>query len=166
LGVCVAYTVIDYPKGKIIYVKTATENLRDIPNGKKIGSLEKGTSLVVLKDSPEWVKVRIEGWIWKESVTDSRIALRGDGYRALQIIVKDRATIESILKQLEAGVDFKQLAKEKSIGPAAKRGGDLGYFNKGDFQPEFESVILKLKPGEISEIIQSEFGFHIFKRVE
>ncbi|MFQ5823827.1 MAG: peptidylprolyl isomerase [bacterium] len=166
LGVCFAYTVIDFPKGKRIYVKTPSENLRDAPSGKKIGSLVKGTSMTVLEDSPKWVKVRIEGWIWKESVTDSRIALRGDGYRAFQIIVKDRATAESILNELKAGVDFKKLAKSKSIGPAAQRGGDLGYFNKGDFQPEFESVILNLKPGEISEIIESEFGFHIFKRVE
>ncbi|MFQ6112493.1 MAG: peptidylprolyl isomerase [bacterium] len=166
LGVCFAYSLIDYQRGKIIYVKAPTENLRDAPNGNKIGSLDKGTSLVVLEDSPKWVKVRIEGWIWKGSVTDSRIALRGGGYRALQIIVKDRATAESILKELKAGADFGKLAKDKSIGPAAQRGGDLGYFNKGDFQPEFESVILNLKPGEISEIIQSEFGFHIFKRVE
>lgn len=166
LGACFVYAVIDFPRGKIIYVKTPTENLRDTPNGKKIGSLEKGTVMVVLKESPKWVKVRVEGWIWKGSVTDSRIALRGDGYRALQIIVKERAKAEDILKKLKAGADFKALAKAHSIGPAANRGGDLGYFNKGDFQQEFETVILNLKPGEISEIVHSEFGFHIFKRVE
>ncbi|MFQ5864198.1 MAG: peptidylprolyl isomerase [bacterium] len=166
LGVCFAYTVMDYPRGKIIYVKTATENLRDAPKGKKIGTLDKGTAIVVLEETPKWVKVRIEAWISKESVTESRIALRGNGYRAFQIIVKDRTTAENILQQLRAGVDFKQLAKDQSIGPAAQRGGDLGYFNKGDFRPEFESVILSLKPGEISDIIESKFGFHIFKRVE
>ncbi|RMF69547.1 MAG: peptidylprolyl isomerase, partial [Calditrichaeota bacterium] len=43
---------------------------------------------------------------------------------------------------------------------------DLGYFKKGDFKPELETAILNLKPGQISEIIQTEIGFHIFKRVE
>ena len=166
VGACLAYPIVDYPRGKIIYVKAQVENFRDTPNGKKLGSLDKGTEMIVLEDSPKWVKIRVEGWIWKESVTDSRIALRGDGYRALQIIVTERIRAENILKQLKAGADFKELAKSKSIGPAAARGGDLGYFNKGDFQPEFETVILNLKTGEISEIIQSDFGFHIFKRVE
>jgi membrane protein implicated in regulation of membrane protease activity len=166
VGACFAYAIVDFPRGQVIYIKAASENLRETPDGKKLGSLDKGTSVIVLEDTPKWVKVRIEGWVWKASVTDSRIALRGDAYRALQIIVKERTEAENILKQLQAGADFKEVAKEKSIGPAAARGGDLGYFTKGDFQPEFEVVILKLEPGEISEIVPSKFGFHIFKRVE
>ena len=166
LSFCIALALVDFYRGEVIYVKTKIENLRDNPKGNKIGTLDKGTSMTVLEDSPQWVKVRIEGWIWKASVTDSKLALNGDGYRAFQIIVKELSTAESILKELKAGADFSKLAKEKSIGPAAKKGGDLGYFNKGDFQAEFETVLLNLKPGEISEIVKSKVGYHIFKRVE
>ncbi|MFQ5706050.1 MAG: peptidylprolyl isomerase [bacterium] len=164
LSTYLAYAFIEYPRGRTLYVKVPTENLRAAPGGDKLGSLHKGTSMVVLEDTPDWVKVRLEGWIWKKSVTDSRFALSGQGYRALQIIVKDRAKAEDILRQLKAGADFGTLAKKYSVGPAASRGGDLGYFKKGDFQPEFENVILKLKPGEISEIVQSKLGYHIFRR--
>ncbi len=167
LSVCLAFAFafIDFPEGKVIYVRK-TENLRMEPQGKKIGLLEKGVSMVVVEDSPKWVKVRIEGWIWKDSVTDSKIGLSGDGYRALQIVVKTQAMAESILSELQAGGDFEKIAKSKSIGPAAKKGGDLGYFNKGDFQADFEAVILNLKPSEISTIIKSNVGYHIFKRVK
>lgn len=165
-SVCFALAVVDYPKGQTVYVKVATENFRDAPRGNKIGTLDKATSLVVLEDSPKWVKVRVEGWIWKESLTASKLALKSNQYRALQIVVKDEATAKEIVAQLQAGGDFKKIAKEKSIGPAAKKGGDLGYFQKGDFQPVVEQVILGLKPGEISVPLKSEIGYHIFKRVE
>lgn len=166
LAALFAYTFIDYPQGTLLYVRVPTENLRDAANGNKLGSLDKGTSMRVLEDSPDWVKVRIEGWIWKKSVTDSRLALRGNGFRALQIIVRDRAKARDILSQLKAGADFRELAKKYSIGPSAAKGGDLGYFNKGDFQPEFEAVILKLQVGEISGVVESKAGYHIFKRIE
>ncbi|RMD87545.1 MAG: hypothetical protein D6813_13365 [Calditrichaeota bacterium] len=166
LGTALSFNLIDFPRGTQVYIKTATENLFDMPGGEQIGTLQKGASMLVLEDSGEWVKVRLEGWVTKKSLTDSKLALKGDGYRALQIIVKERAEAEKILQQLRSGADFRKLAREKSIGPAAAKGGDLGYFNRGDFRPEFESAILKLKPGEISDIIQSEIGYHIFKRIE
>ncbi|MFQ5602046.1 MAG: peptidylprolyl isomerase [bacterium] len=150
----------------MIYVKSTIENLRDAPNGDKLGTLDKGAEMIVLEDASKWVKVRVEGWIWKDSVTDSKLGLAGDKYRAMQIIVKELSTAEDILKRLKAGEDFKELATAKSIGPAAKRGGDLGFFSKGDFKPEIENAILNLKPGEISDIIKSNIGYHIFKRIQ
>ena len=47
----------------------------------------------------------------------------------------------------------------------AKRGGDLGYLTKGNMIPEFETVIFDLKPGEVSRIVESDFGFHLIKMV-
>lgn len=162
---CVGFAIVDFPKGKTVYIKN-TENFRDKPQGTKIGVLEKGTAMVVLEDSPKWLKVKVEGWVWKESVTDNRLAATGGGYRAFQIVVKQLSTAEDILAQLKGGANFEELAKGKSIGPAAKRGGDLGYFQKGDFQAEIEAAILALRPGAISEIVKSRAGYHIFKRVE
>lgn len=155
-----------YSSGQTVYVKAATENLRDAPQGNKLGTVDKATSLVVLEDSGQWTKVRLEGWIWKASLTESKLALQGDVYRAQQIVVKELSTAEKALKRVKSGEDFSAVAKKLSIGPAAKKGGDLGYFKKGDFQPEVEKAILSLQPGQVSEIVKSAAGYHIFKRTE
>ncbi len=74
---------------------------------------------------------------------------------------------EMILKKLKQGADFAQLAKEYSDDPAsAKRGGDLGWTKRGDLVPEFENVAFNLKDGEISGIVQTQFGFHIIQLLE
>ncbi len=74
---------------------------------------------------------------------------------------------EDILKQLKDGADFAELAKKYSEDPAsAKRGGDLGYTSRGDFVPEFEAVAYSLKKGEISDIVQTQFGFHIIQLID
>jgi peptidyl-prolyl cis-trans isomerase C len=67
------------------------------------------------------------------------------------------------LEKLKAGGDFIEIAKEKSTGPSAAQGGDLGYVSKGDLIPEIENVVFALEIGNISDIIKSEYGFHILK---
>ncbi len=75
--------------------------------------------------------------------------------------------INSILEQLKNGADFSKLAEKYSDDPAsARRGGDLGLISRGDFVPEFEAAAYKLKDGEMSGIIQTQFGFHIIKMIE
>jgi parvulin-like peptidyl-prolyl isomerase len=69
-----------------------------------------------------------------------------------------------IIRQLKEGiVDFAELAKEKSTGPSAENGGDLGFFTKGQMVKEFEDVAFALQPGEISDVVKTQFGFHIIK---
>lgn len=64
----------------------------------------------------------------------------------------------------KGGEDFAELATKYSVDPeSAKRGGDLGFARRGTFVPEFESTAFSLKPNEISEIIETDFGFHILK---
>ncbi|MBN2412102.1 peptidyl-prolyl cis-trans isomerase [candidate division KSB1 bacterium] len=119
-----------------------------------------------MQEQDNWVRVQITGWIWKESLTNVRPdALKGD-YRALHILVKTRAEAEDILKQIKTGKDFSELAKSKSISPSASKGGDLGYFNKGDFPANIENAILKLQVNSTSDIVETKFGFNIFKRLK
>ena len=149
-----------------LYVAVNQENLRDTPRGKVIAKLNKGTEMVVLAETDKWVKVQVTGWIWKESTTPVRPKNLAGAMRAYHIMVKTREQAEEILKQLKAGADFQELARKYSIGPTAQQGGDLGYFYPGDFAPEFDQAIRKLKPGEISGIVKTAEGYHIFKRVK
>jgi peptidyl-prolyl cis-trans isomerase C len=79
------------------------------------------------------------------------------------ILVETEEVAKDILEKLKAGGDFIEIAKEKSTGPSAAQGGDLGYVSKGDLIPEIENVVFALEIGNISDIIKSEYGFHILK---
>jgi len=83
--------------------------------------------------------------------------------KAKHILVKTKEEALEIIKELNAGKDFAELAKEKSIEPAAKTsGGELGYFNKGDMVAEFEAAAFSQKIGEISaQPIETQFGYHV-----
>ncbi len=75
--------------------------------------------------------------------------------------------IREIKKQLDAGADFEELARKYSEDVAsAKRGGDLGFTKRGDFVKEFEETAFSLKQGEISDIVETQFGFHIIQLIE
>jgi peptidyl-prolyl cis-trans isomerase C len=79
---------------------------------------------------------------------------------------KAREKAESIRKKILAGEDFATLAKAESTCPSSKQGGDLGTFGKGDMVPPFEEATAKLKPGEISGVVETQFGYHIIKLIE
>jgi peptidyl-prolyl cis-trans isomerase SurA len=70
--------------------------------------------------------------------------------------------IKAIETELKAGADFSELAAKYSEDPAsAKRGGDLGFTKRGDFVKEFEEKAFSMQPGEVSDIVETQFGFHI-----
>ena len=71
---------------------------------------------------------------------------------------------EEVLKKAKSGVEFSELAKEYSDDPgSAANGGDLGYFTKGQMVKPFEDAAFSLKPGEISGLVESDYGYHIIK---
>lgn len=75
-----------------------------------------------------------------------------------------KAKAQEIKKRLDNGQDFADLAKAESADPGSKdKGGDLGYFGKGQMVPEFEKVAFGLKVGEISDPVKTQYGYHIIK---
>jgi len=77
-----------------------------------------------------------------------------------------RKKIEAVQMKLKKGENFAILAKEFSEGPSSVKGGDLGYFNKGQMVKSFEKVAFALKPGEVSGITETKFGYHLIKVVD
>lgn len=79
---------------------------------------------------------------------------------------KAKEKAEALLKRLQAGEDFAALAKDESTCPSASQGGDLGEFGRGEMVPQFEEAAFKLKPGEMSGVVETKFGYHIIKVTE
>ena len=73
---------------------------------------------------------------------------------------------EKILKEINNGNDFADLARQYSEGPSGPKGGELGRFTRGQMVPEFDQVVFKLKPGAVSGLVETKFGFHIIKRTQ
>lgn len=86
--------------------------------------------------------------------------------RASHILVADKATADKIRKDLGKNGDFAAAAKAHSTGPTGSNGGDLGWFGKGTMVPAFEEVAFSLNVGEVSQPVQTQFGWHVIKLVE
>ncbi|MCB2155836.1 peptidylprolyl isomerase [bacterium] len=143
-----------------------------------------------VQNEVEELQQRFEGWAyqvpsWKaqnmrkklsdlatrsEKVTASHILISYEGAsRSSQTRTRDeaRAKAEEILARVQENPDdFAEIAMEESDGPSAPKGGDLGEFGRGRMAPPFEAAAFALKPGEISGIVETEFGFHIIKRTK
>jgi peptidyl-prolyl cis-trans isomerase C len=72
-----------------------------------------------------------------------------------------RKKAEDVLEKARGGEDFAELAKVHSEGPSGPKGGDLGFFGRGKMVPPFEEAVFALKPGEVSGIVETRFGYHI-----
>ena len=82
---------------------------------------------------------------------------------ARHILVKTEEEAKDLVKQLKAGADFNELAKKSSDSSNAHSGGDLGYFSRGQMVKSFEDAAFALEPGQVSDPVKSEFGWHVIK---
>jgi parvulin-like peptidyl-prolyl isomerase len=82
---------------------------------------------------------------------------------AAQIVVHDVDEAKKILAQLKAGKRFADMARRYSLSPDAKVGGDLGFFARGVMPPAFDEVVFRLSPNQISDVVATDYGFHLFK---
>jgi len=82
------------------------------------------------------------------------------------ILLETEEEAQNVLEQLKAGEDFSEIAIEKSTGPSASNGGDMGFISKGSIIPEIDEAVFALNIGELTDIIKSDYGFHILKVTE
>ncbi len=102
----------------------------------------------------------IDQYTQTEQVRASHILLNADATNEAEV----RKKAEGILAQVKAGADFEALAKANSQDPAsAARGGDLDFFGKGRMVPEFEAVAFSLPVGQTSDLVRTQYGFHIIR---
>jgi len=105
----------------------------------------------------------LEQYSTPEQVRASHILLKTDGKDDAAV----KAKAEELLKQARSGADFAELAKKNSEDEAsAKNGGDLDYFGKGRMVPEFDAAVFAMQPGQISDPVKTQYGYHIIKLVD
>jgi peptidyl-prolyl cis-trans isomerase D len=98
-----------------------------------------------------------------EQVRASHVLLKTEGKDDAAV----KAKAEEILKQAKSGADFAELARKNSEDEAsAKNGGDLDYFGKGRMVPEFDAAVFAMQPGQISDLVKTQYGYHIIKLVD
>ncbi|MGA2783254.1 MAG: peptidylprolyl isomerase [Candidatus Bathyarchaeia archaeon] len=82
------------------------------------------------------------------------------------ILVKTEKEAKTVMERLKGGEKFSNIAKEVSLCPSGKRGGDLGTFGRGKMVKEFEQAAFSLEKGQNSPIVKTQFGYHIVRRLE
>jgi len=137
-----------------------------------------------LSETPEFAKRRLGylrdkalmetllGKVAKDAVTDAAIKATYDAaakaqkpdteYHAHHILVTTEDEAKAVQKRIKGGEDFAKVASELSKDPGAK-GGDLGWFTKDRMVPEFGEAVAKMEPGQLSDPVKSQFGWHIIK---
>lgn len=83
--------------------------------------------------------------------------------RASHILVKTEEEAKNLLEEIKNGADFAKLASEHSMCPSGRDGGDLRFFGRGMMVKPFEEAAFALKKGEVSEPVETQFGWHLIK---
>lgn len=101
-----------------------------------------------------------------ESVRASHILVGVDEKASFEVKEKAKEKAVELLKRVKAGENFEELAKSESSCPSSAKGGDLGSFVRGQMVPAFEQTAFSMKPGETSELVATQYGYHIIKLVD
>lgn len=166
----------DTPEGRKELIDTLVMRELIMQQAKKDGidkSADVSMKLAELKD-----RVIVDTYLKKRVETDSKISdaelkefyeqnkdsfKTGSQIKASHILVKTEEEAKQVQEELKQGKDFEQVAKDKSIDSSASKGGDLGWFGKGSMVPPFENAAFALNEGQVSDIVKSDFGYHIIK---
>jgi len=149
----------------VIMVTQAAEkkNIADNPDFKRRLAFLRNKLLMGFELQEE-AKAAVSDEALHQTYEDAVQSMRGqEEVHARHILVESEDEAKALLDQLKAGGDFVALAKEKSKDPGGSDGGDLGYFTKDQMVPEFAEVAFKMYPGQLSNPVKTQFGWHIIK---
>jgi len=90
----------------------------------------------------------------------------GNKIHCAHILVEKLSLAQEIKTKISKGESFANLAKHHSLDSSKKRGGDLGFFVRGTMVQEFEKAAFALEKGQVSDIVKTQFGYHIIKRLD
>jgi peptidyl-prolyl cis-trans isomerase C len=149
----------------IIMVTQAADkkNLADNPDFKRRLAFLR-SKLLMGYELQEEAKTALTDEALKQTYDEAVKSMSGqEEVRARHILVEGEDEAKAIIEQLKGGADFAKLAKEKSKDPGAAEGGDLGYFTKDQMVPEFADIAFKMYPGQLSNPVKTQFGWHVIK---
>jgi len=118
---------------------------------------------VTEEDARKYYENNTEEFKVPELVRASHIMITPEVVGDPNSMAKAKAKIEGLLEEIKNGADFAELAKEHSSCPSAPSGGDLEFFSRGDTTPAFEKAAFGLEVGQISDVVEADYGFHIIK---
>ena len=110
-------------------------------------------------DIQRYYNANIQQYQTPEQIRASHILLKTEGKDEAAV----RAQAEAVLAQVKAGADFAELARKVSEDTSKEQGGDLDFFTRGRMVPEFENAAFAMAPGQTSDLVKSQFGFHIIR---
>jgi peptidyl-prolyl cis-trans isomerase C len=149
---------------------TEAELQSDIERGHVINKLidNQIAALVVIPDQEikTFYDTHPNSFKKSEQVRASHILIKIDSKAEPSVKDEKKAKLQKIQKRLKGGEDFAVLAKEFSECPSNIEGGDLGYFGRGKMVKPFEDAAFALKTGEVSDIVETRFGYHLIKVVD
>ncbi|MFY9271016.1 MAG: peptidylprolyl isomerase [Candidatus Manganitrophaceae bacterium] len=133
----------------------------------KLMNREVDTNLLVGEEEVKgYYETHPEEFMQADQIRLKQILLRVPSGATRDVIERKRKKAEEILVELRQGSPFEQLVQSQSDGPERRNGGDLGAFKKGDLTHDIDQAVFRLKTGEISPVVQTDIGFHIFKVAE
>ena len=113
------------------------------------------------KEIKAYYEGNLETFKKPEQVRASHILIKVDPGADEAKKAEARTKIESVQKKLKKGEEFGALAKEYSEGPTGTKGGDLGFFGRGQMVKPFEEAAFTMKPGQVSDMVETQFGYHL-----
>ncbi|TCP61087.1 peptidyl-prolyl cis-trans isomerase C [Rhodovulum bhavnagarense] len=156
----------------VLYEAVLDQLIRQSAVADSIGDdLSLGARLALENEQRSYIAGEALSRVAQEAVTDETIQAAYEAayaaaepereYNAAHILVKTEDEAKAIRAELDGGADFAELAKTKSTGPSGPNGGDLGWFTKGMMVKPFEDAVLGLEPGQVSDPVETQFGWHV-----